>query len=192
MGMAQGLDVVLDVATAVRDLSHVQFVLIGDGADRESLQRRIEVESLHNVRLLRALPKERIPALLAASQVAFHVLKFAIPGAVPSKIYEAMASRLPILFAGGGEGARRVLDARAGLVVPYEDVRGLEEAVRKLASIPELRDELGRAGRCAAERLYNRKEIARRLHQLLAGVISGAQRTRRGHVSLPGVQTDGG
>lgn len=192
MGMAQGLDVVLDVAAAVRELSHVQFVLIGDGADRETLHRRIEIENLHNVRLLRALPKERIPALLAASQVAFHVLKFAIPGAVPSKIYEAMASRLPILFAGGGEGARRVLDAGAGLVVPYEDVRGLEEAVRKLASTPELRHELGGAGRCAAERLYNRKEIARRLHQLLVGVISGAQRTRRGHVSIPGVQADGG
>jgi glycosyltransferase involved in cell wall biosynthesis len=188
MGMAQGLDVVLDVASAVRDLDHVQFVLVGDGAERESLQRRIEVENLDNVRLLRAQPKERIPALLAASQVGFHVLKFAIPGAVPSKIYEAMAGGLPILFAGGGEGAQRVLDARAGLVVPYEDVRGLEEAVRRLASIPELRQELGRAGRCTAERLYNRKEIARRLHQLLLGVTSRAQLTRRGHASIPGVQ----
>ncbi len=176
MGMAQGLDVVLDVAAAVRDMTHVQFVLIGDGADRESLHRRIEVENLLNVRLLRAQPKERIPALLAVSQVGFHVLKFAIPGAVPSKIYEAMAGGLPILFAGGGEGARRVLDARAGLVVPYEDVRGLEEAVRRLASTPELRQELGRAGRCAAEKLYNRKEIARRLHQLLLGVTDHARK----------------
>ena len=191
MGMAQGLGVVLDVATAVRDLSRVQFVLVGDGADRESLQRRIEVENLYNVRLLRAQPKERIPALLAASQVAFHVLKFAIPGAVPSKIYEAMASGLPILFAGGGEGARRVLDARAGLVVPYEDSRGLEEAVRKLASSPGLREELGRAGRCAAEKLYNRKEIARRLHQLLFGVTGRAQSTRMGGISIPETQADG-
>lgn len=173
MGMAQGLDVVLDVAAAVRDLPHVQFALVGDGAEREFLQRRIEVENLDNVRLLRAQPKERIPALLAASQVAFHVLKFSIPGAVPSKIYEAMASGLPILFAGGGEGARRVLDARAGLAVSYEDIRGLQQAVRELASNPELRQELGRAGRCAAEKLYNRKEIARRLHQLLVGVMSG-------------------
>jgi glycosyltransferase involved in cell wall biosynthesis len=178
MGMAQGLSVVLDVAAAVRDLDHVQFVLVGDGAERESLQRRIEVENLDNVKLLPAQPKERIPALLATSQVGFHVLKFSIPGSVPSKIYEAMASGLPILFAGGGEGAQRVLDARTGLVVPYEDVRGLEEAVRKLASTPELRDELGRAGRCAAEKLYNRKEIARRLHRLLLGVTSRAQRTR--------------
>jgi colanic acid biosynthesis glycosyl transferase WcaI len=179
MGMAQGLSVVLDVAATVRDLDHVQFVLVGDGADRESLLRRIEGENLSNVRLLRAQPKERIPALLAASQVGFHVLKFAIPGAVPSKIYEAMACGLPILFAGGGEGARRVLDARAGLVVPYEDVQGLEKAVRRLALIPELRQELGRAGRCAAEKLYNRKEIARRLHQLLLGVTNRAQRTPR-------------
>lgn len=191
MGMAQGLGVVLDVATAVRDLSRVQFVLVGDGADRESLQRRIEVENLHNVRLLRAQPKERIPALLAASQVAFHVLKFAIPGAVPSKIYEAMASGLPILFAGGGEGARRVLDARAGLVVPYEDVQGLEQTIRRLASNPELRQELGQAGRCAAEKLYDRKEIARRLHQLLLGVTGRAQRTRMGGVSIPETQADG-
>ena len=192
MGMAQGLDVVLDVAAAVRDVTHVQFVLVGDGADRETLQRRIEVENLRNVRLLRALPKERIPALLAVSQVGFHVLKFSIPGAVPSKIYEAMAGGLPILFAGGGEGARRVLDARAGLVVPYEDVRGLEQAVRRLASTPELRHELGRAGRCAAEKLYNRKEIARRLHQLLLGVTGRAQLGRRGDASLTGVQADGG
>lgn len=177
MGMAQGLGVILDVAAAVRDLNHVQFVLVGEGADRESLQRRITIENLHHVRLLRAQPKERIPALLAASQVGFHVLKFSIPGAVPSKIYEAMASELPILFAGGGEGARRVLDARAGLVVPYEDIRGLEQAVRRLASTHELRQELGRAGRCAAEKLYNRKEIAMRLHQLLLGVTSGGQRT---------------
>lgn len=171
MGLAQGLDLVLDVAVAVRDLSHVQFVLVGDGADRELLQRRIEDEYLHNVRLLQAQPKEKIPALLAASAVGFHVLKFSIPGAVPSKIYEAMASGLPILFAGGGEGARRVLEARAGLVVPYDDIQGLAEAVRRLALDPALRRELGLAGRCAAEQLYSRKMIAKRLNELLRGVI---------------------
>ncbi len=175
MGLAQGLNQVLDVAASVRDLHQVQFVLIGDGADRESLRRRIDVENLHNVRLLQAQPKEKIPALLAASQVGFHVLKFAIPGAVPSKIYEAMASSLPILFAGEGEGARRVLKAGAGLTVPYGDIRALEEAVRRLASNPDLRRELGSAGGRAAEQLYSRKEIAKRLHQLLQRVATQSQ-----------------
>lgn len=192
MGMAQGLDLVLDVASVVRDLDHVQFVLVGDGAERESLQRRIEVENLDNVRLLPAQPKEKIPALLALSHVGFHVLKFSIPGSVPSKIYEAMACGLPILFAGGGEGAQRVLDARAGLVVSYGDLQGLEEAVRRLAASVGLREELGQAGRHAAEKLYNRKEIARRLHQLLLGVTSHAQPTRGLDTSTSEVQADRG
>jgi glycosyltransferase involved in cell wall biosynthesis len=191
MGLAQGLDLILDVAAAVRDLNHVQFVLVGDGAERESLKRRIEVENLPNVRLLRAQPKERIPALLAASDVAFHVLKFWIPGAVPSKIYEAMASSLPILFAGEGEGARRILEAKAGLFIPYGDIRGIEEAVRRLVSAPALRQKLGEAGRLAAEKLYSRKEIARRLHHLLLGVTSRAETARRGHASITEVKTDG-
>lgn len=190
MGLAQGLDLVLDIAKAVRDLTHVQFVLVGDGAERESLQRRIEADNLSNVRLLPPQPKERIPALLGVSHVAFHVLKFSIPGSVPSKIYEAMAGSLPILFAGGGEGARRVLDARAGLAVPYSDVQGLEEAVRWLASDSALRRELGSAGRCAAEKLYNRKEIARRLHQLLLRVINDTQLARSGHASIPGLEAE--
>jgi glycosyltransferase involved in cell wall biosynthesis len=192
MGLTQGLDLMLDVAAAVRDLTHVQFVLVGDGAERESLKHRIEAENLQNVRLLPAHPKERIPALLAASDAAIHMLKFSIPGAVPSKIYEAMASGLPILFAGGGEGARRVLDAGAGLVVPYGDIQGFEEAVRRLVSASALRQKLAEAGRLAAEKLYGRKQIASRLHHLLLGVISRAEAAKRGHASIPGLKTDEG
>lgn len=191
MGLAQGLDLILDVAAAVRDLNQVQFALIGDGAERESLKRRIEAENLRNVQLLPSQPKERIPALLAASDVALLTLKFNIPGAVPSKIYEAMASKLPILFAGEGEGARRTLEARAGLVIPYGDVRGIEKAVRQLMSTPALRHKLGEAGRLAAEKLYSRKEIARRLHHLLLGVTSHAEAVRRGHAPITALTDDG-
>jgi glycosyltransferase involved in cell wall biosynthesis len=171
MGVAQGLDRILDVAARVRDLLQVQFVLVGEGAERGPLQRRIESEKLDNVRMVGPQPKERIPCLLAAADGMFNVLKFKIPGAVPSKIYEAMATGLPILFGGEGEGARRILEARAGLVVPYDDIDGLEEAVRRLVSSPALRQQYGHAGRLAAEKLYSRKEIARRLHGLLLATI---------------------
>jgi glycosyltransferase involved in cell wall biosynthesis len=176
MGVAQGLDRILDVAARVTDLSHVQFVLIGDGAERESLRRRVEIERFHNVQLLGPQPKERIPALLAAADGVFNVLKFSIPGAVPSKIYEAMASGLPILFGGEGEGARRILEAKAGIVAPYSDLTALEDGIRKLATEPALRQQFGSAGRMAAEKLYSRKEIARRLHELLLAVMNGRLR----------------
>jgi glycosyltransferase involved in cell wall biosynthesis len=175
MGVAQGLDRILDVSLRVRDLSQVQFVLIGEGAERESLKRRVQVERLHNVQVLGPQPKERIPALLAAADGVFNVLKFSIPGAVPSKIYEAMATGLPILFGGEGEGARRILEANAGMVVPYGDIAALEHGIRELATKPVLRQQFGKAGRLAAEKLYNRKEIARQLHKLLLTAMGSRQ-----------------
>jgi hypothetical protein len=53
-----------------------------------------------------------------------------------------------------------------------------------------LRQELGQAGRRAAEKLYNRKDIARRLHQLLLSVTSRAQITRMLDTSTSGAQAD--
>jgi glycosyltransferase involved in cell wall biosynthesis len=179
MGVAQGLDRILDVSERVRDLGQVQFVLIGEGAERESLKRRVQVERLHNVQVLGPQPKERIPALLAAADGVFNVLKFSIPGAVPSKIYEAMATGLPILFGGEGEGARRILEANAGIVAPYRDITALEHGIRKLVTQPVLRQQFGKAGRLAAEKLYSRKEIARRLHELLLGAMSGRMQSPR-------------
>jgi len=174
MGVAQGLERMLDVAARVRDLSDVQFVLVGEGPERQLLTRRVEAEKLDNVKILRPQPKEKIPSLLASADGVFTMLKFAIPGAVPSKIYEAMASGLPILFGGVGEPARRIVEAKAGLAVPYDDLNGLEQAVRQLASSLALRRQFGQAGRLAAEKFYSRKEIAKRLHGLLLGTINGA------------------
>lgn len=76
MGMVQGLDMALDVTAVVRDLNRVHFVLVGDGAERASMQRRIGVENLTNVRLLRAQAKKRIPGLLAALRWRFICLNF--------------------------------------------------------------------------------------------------------------------
>jgi glycosyltransferase involved in cell wall biosynthesis len=172
MGVAQGLNRILDVAARVKDLSQVQFVLIGEGAEREALKRRVEAEKLDNVSILGPQPKDQIPSLLAVADGIFNVLKFRIPGAIPSKIYEGMATGLPILFGGEGEGARRVLEAEAGIVAPYNDITALEMGLRKLATEPALRQRFGNAGRLAAEKLYSRKKIARRLNELLLAAMS--------------------
>jgi glycosyltransferase involved in cell wall biosynthesis len=84
---------------------------------------------------------------------------------------------LPILFGGGGEGARRILEAKAGMVAPYGDITALEYGIRKLATEPALRQQFGKAGRVAAEKLYSRKEIARRLHELLLAALSGRRQS---------------
>lgn len=172
LGLAQGLDQILDVAVSLPLEIPGRAVLVGEGPVREALQARIDREKIHRVRLLPAQPRERIPALLAAADVAVATLGMRLQGAVPSKIYEAMASERPLLLIAEGEAARRVERAECGLTVRPGDLDGAREAWIRLATDPDLRVRLGAAGRRAAETTYDRGRIAERLDRFLRKVIA--------------------
>lgn len=171
LGLAQGLDQILDVAASLPPAVPGRAVLVGEGPVREALQARIDREGIRRVRLVPAQPRERIPALLAAADVAVATLGMRLQGAVPSKIYEAMASARPLLLIAEGEAARRVERAECGLTVRPGDLDGAREAWIRLATDSDLRARLGAAGRRAAETTYDRARIAERLDRFLRKVI---------------------
>ena len=159
-GLAQGLEQWLEVAARLRDERELMFVFIGDGPDREALVAHAQTLSLDNVRFHRALPRERMPAVAASADIALVSLKLDLPGAVPSKIYEAMGAGVPILLLASGEPAEIVRRTQSGLTVAIGDIPGAAAAVRRLAHDAELRRELGAAGRRAAAGEFDRDRIA--------------------------------
>ena len=94
-GLAQGLEQILDAAEALCDDSSLQFVLVGDGPEKKSLLEHARERRLKNVRFLDPRPAREIPSVVAAADIVIVPLKTYIPGAVPSKLYEAMASAGP-------------------------------------------------------------------------------------------------
>ena len=111
--------------------------------------------------------KEAIPQLLASSDIALIPLKTYIPGAVPSKIYEAMASARPLILVAEGEAATIVNETDAGIVISPGDTIAIAQGIRRLFSDNELRQRLGANGRSAALKRFNRKEIIGNLLQFL-------------------------
>lgn len=171
LGLAQGLDQILDAAARLPPEVPGRCVLVGDGPVRKALEERILREGIGRVRILPAQPRERIPALLAAADVAVASLGLRLQGAVPSKIYEAMASAKPLLLIAEGEAARRVERAGCGLTVRPGDLEGVRAAWERLAADAGLRARLGAAGRRAAETEYDRAKIAERLDGFLRRVM---------------------
>lgn len=159
-GYAQGLGQVLEAAARLRDLQGLSIVLIGDGPEKPNLVKRACSEGLDNVRFLDPVPRERMPAILASADIALVPLKQRLFGAVPSKLYEAMGSGLPVVLMTGGEAEDIVTESGAGVVVPPGDVEALSTAIRRLATNPEERLTMGARGREAALRCFDRKAIA--------------------------------
>lgn len=166
-GLAQGLDQVLAAAAAIRDECGLQFVLIGDGPEKQALLEQAKKRNLSNVRFLDPRPADEIPALIASADVILVPLKMYIPGAVPSKLYEAMASGKAVVLLADGEAADIVRQYKAGIVVKPGDIKGLIQALRTLNDQPSLRRTLGQNGRRAAEQYFDRTKIATRFIEQL-------------------------
>jgi glycosyltransferase involved in cell wall biosynthesis len=161
-GLAQGLKQVLEAAEELQNELGLKFVLIGDGPEKKELLNSANRRNLSNVRFLDPRPATEIPALIASADIVLVPLKKYIPGAVPSKLYEAMASGRPVVLIAEGEAAEVVYQYGAGIVVKPGEIRDLVEAIRRLHIDRSLRRNLGQNGRRAAEQFFERTTIAKR------------------------------
>ena len=159
-GLAQGLDQILDAASELESQPGYRFVFIGDGPHKQKLMAQAENANLRNVTFLDAMPNPEMPALLASADLIVVPLGMHIPGAVPSKLYEAMASGRPIVLMASGEAADIVHRHQAGIVVAPADRSSLVQAIREMRQHPETAARFAANARAAAVEHFDRTEIA--------------------------------
>ena len=183
-GMAHSLRNVVDAAELLRDTPDVIFLLVGAGAERESLVADATRRGLVNVRFHEMQSKNRVSAVLSLCDVALAHLKNApiFSGAIPSKIFEAMGMGIPILLAAPEGEASRLISGNGGIWVPPENPPALAEAIRALRNDPCMRARLSAAGLAAAP-YHSRENQAREMLRVLEIAASG-QRYRAGNESF--------
>ncbi|RYI28780.1 glycosyltransferase WbuB [Bacillus infantis] len=91
----------LDVAALLKDENNIQFLIYGDGNQREMLEKRIADENLTNVKMKGFVNKRSIPYILSKSSV--NILNYShtqynwARGNSSNKLFEYMASGKPII-----------------------------------------------------------------------------------------------
>lgn len=137
-------DVFVEVIRRLR-LVHADCTaaLVGVGPLAASIQRRIE--SLHLESAVHLLGQRRdVRTLLAAADV---VLLTSDHEGTPNCLLEALALAKGVVATDAGGTAEIIEHERTGLLADRGDVGALSAAVSRLLNAPELRDQLGRAGR---------------------------------------------
>lgn len=163
IGHAQGLDIIIRVAKRLSENNKIHFLILGSGPLKDSLMNAAESESLSNITFLDAVQKIEMPAILSSCDASIIPLKKLdlFKGAIPSKIFEVLAMKKPILLGVDGEARTLFIEnGKAGIYFTPEDDEELCRGIMRLADDRSLCREFGRQGFTFVKQNFTRDMIA--------------------------------
>lgn len=177
MGVKQGLHHVVDAGRLAQERGErVRFVLVGNGAQRDELQQRIDAQPT-TTQILPPLDDRAFAEVLQSADV---LLVNELPGvaemAVPSKLTSYFASGRPVLAATDVTGitAQEVLAAEAGLVVDAGSAEAILDGANRLAKDRDECCRLGRNGKRYKETVLDETIAIERFDSLLHDLTAPA------------------
>lgn len=168
-GISQGLLTLLEAADRLREHDDIQFVFVGDGAEKPRLMEYARRHELARVQFLPLQDRALMPSFYAAADVCLVPLKkggyFRIN--IPSKLFEIMACERPVILGAEGQARDLVEKSGGGIVVAPEDCAQYAQAILNLRDDPGLAASRGKSGHAFVLEHFTRREKARLYAALL-------------------------
>lgn len=169
LGHAQGLEIIIEAARELEN-THAQFVIQGAGPEKEKLVTLHKKYALKNIHFLEPVTKSEMPGILKSVDIAIVPLKKLdlFKGAIPSKIFEALAMKKPLLLGVDGEARKHFIEnAQAGLFYTPEDIDSLKTQVIYFLENPDETKKMGDRARNYVADVFDRNKIAEGLYDEL-------------------------
>ncbi|MBS0442417.1 MAG: glycosyltransferase family 4 protein [Proteobacteria bacterium] len=169
-GRPNALEHLLEAADLLRG-EPFRFVLVGDGMEKPQLRKLAAQKSLTNVVMADPIPKNQVPAFLAAIDIAYigwqrvPIYRF---GIAPNKLMDYMMAGCVVLHSVEA-GNDPVSEAGCGRTVPPVDAQSIAQGLRELQGLPpEERRAMGERGRAYVLANHAYPVLARRFLEALA------------------------
>jgi glycosyltransferase involved in cell wall biosynthesis len=145
MGVAQGMDILLDLATRLKVRHDVGFLFVGRGSEVSRLRAQAESRALDNVIFYDEIDPAEMPGLLGQCHIGIVALD---PRHrthnVPGKFVAYMQAGLPVLarINAGNDLAALIATEHVGYAYVGESLDSLQSLAEQLCSNRALRDEM--------------------------------------------------
>ncbi|WP_147802800.1 glycosyltransferase [Alkalicoccus halolimnae] len=171
-GISQNLSVILNAAQALEEYEDIQFLFIGEGAEKEKLKRTVSDLNISNVKFIDSQPKDRISAFYSSSDISLIPLRNIelFKSFIPSKMFEIMACGVPIVASLEGESADILSESKAASVVQPENAEEIKQAILKLKHDRNLYIQMQENGPKFVEQNYSRKKLAEQYLEIMRDI----------------------
>lgn len=172
MGMANGLEYLLDAARILKDRGRDDIVIVfhGQGKFKESLKETAQKEGLTNTVFSDVVPSKRdLAKIVAGCDVALTIYKGSKETSwSPNKFFDGISAGKPVVTNVDGWLGRLVREAGCGIVSSAADPVTLADALATYADNPDRRVADGYSARKLAEERFSRKDLCCELERLLS------------------------
>ena len=149
IGLSQNMDMLLNVAKKISETTNIHFVLIGEGAYKTEVEKRVKEENIKNVTLLPFQPYEDISHVFSLGDMGLVISK---PGtgaaSVPSKTWSIMSASRPVLANFDENELKTIIEHnKCGVFTKAGDENAFIAAILNMYKNSELCKEYGRNGR---------------------------------------------
>jgi len=156
LAWAKGYEFALDaVALLVARGVPVHYLILGAGSYQEAILFAAEQHNLlanEHVTFVGYVARENVVDYYARADVMLHA---ALEEGFCNAVIEAQAMEVPVVTSDAGGLPENVEHGVTGLVVPRRDAKALADGLERLWRDPDLRRQMGKAGRERALRLYD-------------------------------------
>jgi colanic acid biosynthesis glycosyl transferase WcaI len=135
IALTQGLETAIDAAKILEEIQDIRLVIVGEQKALGRLEKYCQEKQVNNVKLIPFQPREKLPEMLAASDVGLVIQKSnVICFNMPSKIPVLLASGKPIIASvpADGTAASAIENSGAGLIVEPENALLLAQAIKEM------------------------------------------------------------
>lgn len=176
IGMACALDITLRAAKIFKQMGHTQvvFLLIGDGAVRNELQRIARQQELDNIVFTGRQDKSLMPRFLSVSDCCLvHLRKTELfQSVLPSKMFDALAMKKPVLLGVQGSAAQVIEKSGGGICFEPENEDQLVESILRLMNDLDLGKRLGEQGYQYVIEHYDRDRLSDKYLELIQHICN--------------------
>ena len=171
-GVANYLEQLLDAGAALSD-TNVLFLLIGQGMEKDRLQKMAKERNITNVRFLDSVPKAEVFCYILASEMGASVLKRVdtFKTVYSNKTFDYMSCKRPILMAIDGVSRELVEAAGAGTYVEPENIAEYSRVIRSYLNDPERLVREGESGYKFAKENFEREVLAKKYLDHISSIL---------------------
>lgn len=165
-GLAHGLEFIMHCAKSLEN-SNLHFLFIGDGAKKRELLDLKAKLKLSNVTFIDTIPKSNLYKYIHLSDYALVNLKKSdeFKNVIPSKIFENVLARKPILLGVEGESKKIIEDYNVGVCFEPENEKDFINALQEISSLVESKEYESGCNRLVSD--FDRKVIAQNMGEFL-------------------------